>query len=90
MGIPAGRGQPGGGPLRERARRLLSRRRATANGALQPIPTGLTAEQLQSELGRHDDWFYEFKFSNGASTFVPEEAVRQIQAEKVEVVLVQR
>src|SRR5207302_9282742 len=42
------------------------------------IPPSLGAEQLQSRLGRYADWFYEFTFSNGVSTFVPEEAVREI------------
>jgi tRNA (mo5U34)-methyltransferase len=86
VGLPAGGGQPGGGPLRKRAGRLLARRRTTANGALRPIPTGLTAEQLQSKLARYGDWFYEFKFSNGASTSVPEEAVREIHDTRAKLV----
>jgi tRNA (mo5U34)-methyltransferase len=69
-----------------RARRLLSRRQVARNGALRPIPTELTEDQVQNELARHGDWFYEFRFSNGASTAVPEAIVRDIHDTRAQIV----
>ena len=65
------------------ARRLLPHRR---NGALHAIPTKLSSDDLRAELGRYGDWFYEFKFSNGAATPVPEEAVRSIHDTRAQLI----
>jgi tRNA (mo5U34)-methyltransferase len=68
--------------------RLLRRRRSSipANGAIRPIPTRLTAEEVQTELSRHGDWFYDFEFANGAATSAPEEIVRDIHNTRADLV----
>ena len=53
---------------------------------LQPIPTELAPDRVQEALGRHRDWFYEFRFSNGAATPVAEAIVREIHDTRAELV----
>jgi tRNA (mo5U34)-methyltransferase len=62
--------------------RFLSRRTAPTDSSggdgLLTIPTEADRAETETALARHPDWFYEFTFSNGAATSVPEPVVREI------------
>jgi tRNA (mo5U34)-methyltransferase len=53
---------------------------------LRPIPTDRPAAQVDGELTRLGEWFYEFKFANGAGTSVAEDIVREIHDARAELV----
>jgi tRNA (mo5U34)-methyltransferase len=70
-------------------RKLLSRRRSggtVPDGVLHPIPTERQAAEVDGELSRFGEWFYEFKFANGAATTVSEDVVREIHDTRAELV----
>jgi hypothetical protein len=47
-----------------------------------PIPSDRTREEVQAALDRHQDWFYDFRFENGAEATVKSELVRAIRDTK--------
>jgi tRNA (mo5U34)-methyltransferase len=47
-----------------------------------PIPSDHSREQVQATLDQYQDWFYDFRFANGAETSVGSEAVRAIRDTK--------
>ena len=70
--------------MRLGGRNLLRRR--TGAGPIRPIPSRLPAGEIERELKRYDDWFYEFGFANGAMTAVDEPLVRQIHETRARLV----
>lgn len=50
------------------------------------LPSPFSRDRVAAELGRFDDWFYEFRFSNGAETVVPYAEVRATHDARAELV----
>jgi tRNA (mo5U34)-methyltransferase len=49
---------------------------AEARAFVQRLPSRYQREQVEREIGRYTDWFYEFEFTNGARTVVADAFVR--------------
>ena len=51
------------------------------------LPSALPREEVEAALSRHDDWFYEFVFSNGAATRTHGELLRTLHLTKPRLIL---
>ncbi len=53
---------------------------------LRPVPTDRAPDDVASALSRFDDWFYDFSFSNGASTSAPDRMTSEIHSTRAELI----
>ena len=51
-----------------------------------PIPSERSRDEVQAALDRYQDWFYDFRFANGAEAVVKSELVRAIRDTKPDLI----